>query len=75
MYWETKKLQLIEEILKIEDDAVLAEVETIITESRLHPIKRRSFKDISGIISNEEVTLLEKTIEEGCEIINPNDWR
>lgn len=33
MYGEAKKLYLIEEILKIESDAVLAEVETVIAKA------------------------------------------
>jgi hypothetical protein len=75
MYGEAKKLHLIEEILKIENEAVLAEVETVITRSKLHTINRRSFKDFVGKMSEEETRELEKIIEEGCEQINPDDWK
>ncbi len=75
MYGEAKKLRLIEEILKIESDAVLAEVETVIVKSKLHAARRKSLKDFAGMMSDEEVGQLEKTIEEGCETINPNDWK
>lgn len=75
MYGEAKKLHLIEEILKIESDAVLAEVETVIAKSKLHAARRKSFKDFAGMMSDEEVSKLEKTIEEGCETINHNDWK
>jgi hypothetical protein len=36
MFGEAKKLHLIEEILKIENEAVLTEVETVINRSKLH---------------------------------------
>jgi len=75
MYGEAKKLHLIEEILKIENDAVLAEVETVLAKSKVNAVRKKSFKDFAGILSDEEVSQLEKTIEEGCETINPDDWR
>lgn len=75
MHGEAKKLHLIEEILKIESDAVLAEVETVIAKSKLHAAGRKSFKDFAGMMSDEEVSQLEKTIEEGCETINRDDWK
>jgi hypothetical protein len=75
MYGEAKKLHLIEEILKIENDAVLAEVETVIAKSKVRDVNRRSFKEFAGMMSEEEVGQLEKTIEDGCETINANDWK
>ncbi|RFM27937.1 hypothetical protein [Deminuibacter soli] len=75
MHGEAKKLHLIEEILKIENDALLAEVETVIARSKLYTVKRRSFKDFAGMMTDSEVTELEKIIEEGCEQINEDDWK
>jgi hypothetical protein len=75
MYEEAKKLHLIEEILKIENEAVLAEVETVINRSKLHPVGRRDFNEFAGMLSDEEASALEKIIEEGCEQIHPDDWK
>lgn len=75
MYGEARKLHLIEEILKIENDAVLAEVETVISKSKLAAVHRRSFRDFAGLMSDAEATELEKIIEEGCEQINADDWK
>ena len=75
MYGEAKKLHLIEEILKIENDALLAEVETVITKGKMHAITRRSFKEFSGTMSDAEVDELGKIIEDGCEQIRPDDWK
>ena len=49
MYGETKKLQLIEEILKIENDAVLEEVGSVITKSKLPVLKDKCFSEFAGI--------------------------
>jgi hypothetical protein len=75
MYGEAKKLHLIEEILKIENEAVLTEVETVITKSKLHAIGRRNFNEFAGMLSDEEADELEKIIQDGCEQIHPDDWK
>jgi len=75
MYGEAKKLHLIEAILKVEDDAVLAEVETILSKGNANATARKSFKDFAGVLTDEEASEMEKIIEEGCEQINPDDWK
>lgn len=74
MYGEARKLHLIEKILKIEDESILSEVESLIS-SKMHAIKRRSFKDFAGMMSDEEAGELEKIIDEGCEQIHPDYWK
>lgn len=75
MYGEAKKLHLIEEILKIENDNILDEVETVITRGITNATSRRSFKDFAGMMSDAEANNLEKIINEGCEQIHPDDWK
>lgn len=75
MYGEAKKLHLIEEILKIENDAVLDEVNSVISKSKLRPVERRSFKEFSGIWSAAEADEMKRIIEESFEQINPDDWK
>jgi len=75
MFGEAKKLHLIEEILKIENEAVLTEVETVINRSKLHAVGRRNFNDFAGTLTDDEATELEKIIEDGCEQIHPDDWK
>jgi len=75
MFGEAKKLHLIEEILKIESDAVLAAVETVIAKSKLHAVGRKSFTSFAGQWTPQEADALEKAIEEGCEQIHPDDWK
>lgn len=73
---EAKKLHLIEEILKIDNDAVLEEVETLLNRSKLHIVNgRRSFTSFAGMLNDEEANELERIINEGCEQIFPDEWK
>ena len=75
MYGEAKKLYLIEAILKMENDAILEEVETVINKNKLHVADGKSFKDFAGIWTTAEADEMAKIIEESCEQINPDDWK
>jgi hypothetical protein len=75
MYGEAKKLHLIEAILKVEDDAVLKEVENILSKNNNNVSSRKSFKDFAGVLTDNEANEMEKIIEEGCEQINLDDWK
>lgn len=77
MFEEAKKLHLIEEILKIENETILDEVEMLISNSKMHKEEagRPSFKTFAGMMSDEEVSEMQKIIEEGCEQIHPDDWK
>lgn len=45
---EARKLHIIEEILKIEDDNILTEMETVIAKTRMHRAERKSFQNLQG---------------------------
>ena len=75
MYSEAKKLYLIEELLKVDNDMVLAELETVLTKSKTQLPHSKSFQDFTSTLTLEEVKELERNIEEGCEQINEDDWK
>jgi len=75
MYAEAKKLHLIEELLKVESDAVLTELESILSKVTPSQPHHKSFKILVGALSTEEVDELELNIQEGCEQINEDDWK
>lgn len=75
MNGEARKLHLIEEILKIENDAVLQEVESVINRSKLQAVPRKGIEDFVGIWTHEEAEEMKRIIEESCEQINPDDWK
>ena len=75
MSGEAKKLHLIEEILKIENNAVLDEVETVINRSKMHNARGKGFNGLSGIWTAAAADEMKRIIEESCEQINPDDWK
>lgn len=75
MYGEARKLHLIEEILKVDDDNVLLQVESLLAVNKAGEEHTINFDRFAGMLTDEEVDALEKTIENGCETINPNDWK
>jgi hypothetical protein len=72
----TKKLTLIEKILKIENESVLSAVEKLLVTPR-KPIadKNSRFSKFSGIWSNQEADEFEQIISSNCEQIDLNDWK
>lgn len=75
MYGEARKLHLIEEILKVENDDVLLQVESLLANSKHETNARTDFNTFAGMMSDKEADAFEKAIESGCETINPDDWK
>lgn len=75
MHAEAKKLHLIEELLKIDSDAILAEIETIMAKSKAELPGNRNFEAFVGSLSIDEVNELERNIEDDCEQINEDEWK
>jgi hypothetical protein len=75
MYSEAKKIYLIEEMLKVNSDAVLIEIESILNKYKSSPEKKPSIYDFVGIISKSESDEIIRAINETCEIIDEDDWK
>lgn len=76
MYSNSKKMQLIEEVLRENNSHVLKEIESVLKKSKKpKSSKRHSIKDVVGLWSKNDAELIEKAIEAGCEQINPDDWK
>jgi CHASE3 domain sensor protein len=74
MYSEARKLHLIEEVIKLKSDDALNQIERILKNaSASKPVG--SAAQLAGKISKEDIELMEKAIAEGCEQINPDDWK
>lgn len=73
---EARKIDLIEKVLKVKNEATLIELEAVLKKSE-QPVENKysSARDLSGVWSSEDAALIEKAIEEGCEQIDPNDWK
>ena len=76
MHIETRKLHLIEEMLKVKSEATLAALENLLKSTNNKTVKKTpSLKDFSGIWSKDEAEEMERIIAESCETINPDDWK
>ena len=73
MSGEARKLHLVEAILKVDDEALLTRVESVLARNEMKPVVKKSWKDLTGFLSEEEANEWIKNIEEGCEQINPDD--
>ena len=76
MYSDSKKIQLIEEVLRLENTGVLKKVEAIIRKSKKKPVKKNSpAREFLGKWTKKESEVIEKAIEQGCEQIHLDEWR
>ena len=76
MYAEARKIYLIEAVLRVSNEAVLAELETVIKKIPAKQEKRKmSAHDFLGVWSKKDAALIEKAIQETCEQINEDDWK
>lgn len=76
MYSDGKKMQLIQEVLRLDNSRVLKEIESVLKKSRkVANRKKQSAHDLLGLWSKTDAKLIEKAIEEGCEQIHPDEWK
>lgn len=76
MYSEARKMHLIEEVIKVKNEAVLIELESVLKKaSNAIDQPRLSAHDFVGLWTKEDAESIEKAIEDGCEQIHPDDWK
>jgi hypothetical protein len=76
MYSEARKMHLIEEVIKVKNEAVLIELESVLKKAANSMDQPRlSAHDLVGLWSKEDAASIEKAIEDGCEQIHPDDWK
>lgn len=78
MRTETRKINLIKAILKVDKETTLIKLETVL--KGLHnqgsnKQKTASIYNFVGIITPNEADEMTKAINETCETININDWK
>ncbi len=76
MFTEARKIHLIEAVLKVSNEAVLVELETVIKKMPAKQEKKKiSAHDFLGVWSKKDAALIEKAIHESCEQIHEDDWK
>jgi hypothetical protein len=74
MVRESRKIQLIEDVLKLQSDSTLTELEKVIKKSK-NKKKRLYMYDFVGVMSPKEIGQVKQAIAESSEKIDPNDWK
>ena len=70
----TKEVEIIKELSHLEESQ-LDKVKTYIKKLLFIDIKKENqLLQFAGNISNEDIKLMEKAIEDGCEHIDRNEW-
>ena len=68
MYSESRKIHLIEEVIKTKNEAVLIELESVLKKAaKKKDQSHRSAHHLVGLWSKDDADLIERAIEEGCE--------
>ncbi len=78
MYTEARKLHLLEEVIKVVDEATLIKLEIVLEKAKKNvskPKKKPSIYDFADIFSKEEVNEMRKVIHETCEQVHPDDLK
>ena len=71
-----KKIQLILSILKIDNVAFLTEIKTIVYKcANANKAGKARFRDLLGLLSEQESDNMKRIIADSFEIINPDDWK
>lgn len=72
---EARKMRIIAKVQKINDDAILIELENMLDQNEDKENTTRSLKDLAGIWTAEEAEKMKRDIEEACGQIHPDDWK
>ena len=75
MYQETRKMHLIEEVLKVSNEETLAELEIVLIKSKSRKKRKVSILDFVGVLNKKEISQMKQVIGETCETINADDWK
>jgi hypothetical protein len=72
---QAKKIHLIEEFLKLKNDTILDELETVIKKAKRKTKSASTIYDFVGIWNKKEAEQIKKAVAETCEKINEDDWK
>lgn len=75
MFTENRKINLIEAVIKVNDESILIELETLLSKKKAKKSKVFSAHNLSGIWNKKDAGLIKKAIKESCEQIHQNDWK
>lgn len=73
---DTRKLHIIEAILKTNDEGVLQKIEAIVDDSDANGNRPRGkFSELLGLLTIEDANTMKKAIDDNFEKVDPDDWK
>jgi hypothetical protein len=75
MLRESRKIHLIEEVLRINDEPTLSALEGVLKKAKDSETNKMSIYDFVGLLSEKETKQVKKAIAESCEIVHTQDWK
>lgn len=69
----SRKIHLIEEVLRINDEPTLSALEGVLKKAKDSEANKMSIYDFVGLLSEKETKQVKKAIAEPCEIVNTQD--
>lgn len=72
---QTRKLNFVQEFLAINNEEIIGKLERVLNKEKKQENNNGSFRDLLGVISEEEAKKMEKEIEASCEQIHEDDWK
>lgn len=69
-----ERKRLIDRFKAVEDERLIRALNDLLDIALRSPSKKH-FSDVFGVISTSEANELNSIIEDGCENIDPNDWK
>lgn len=75
MLRESRKIHLIEEVLRVNDEPTLSALEGVLKKSKEASTKKLSIYDFVGVLSAKETKQIRKAIRETSETIHEEDWK
>jgi len=76
MFPETRKIKLIEKVLKVSDEETLVELENVLKKAHSGLKKKPSdAHSFLGVLGKKDARLMSDAIDESCEQIHSDDWK
>jgi len=73
---DTRKLHIIEAILRTDDEGVLLKMEAIVDRIGTNSSRLKvKFSDLLGVLTAEDAEVMQKAINDNFEKVNPDDWK
>lgn len=75
MNTETRKLNLIDQLIKTSSEQVIEGIEQILSRQKKVNNQKKGFNQFVGLMTKKEANSFRDNIEKGCENIDTDEWK